>query len=334
VYFPAPEELRYIQRTLLPETRRQPVAEELRGWNWHHPPLRPAYTPLLAAHEVVSRSCPTSRDLYLQRVEGLAEASPARHHEEHALHTLLTDLITEAKRLIYAYGPHCLPHLERLLEYPLPPTNLAAPAGPDGSLETRLQAVRAFETHRLLERVATALAHYPHANQDALVALALPVHVSVQLDGRYLGFSEQLSVDAIAFREGMVLDVKFGARHPSHRLTTTLYALVLESLYEAPVDLGCVVYVRFVNGRVAIERDFHSICDELRLELIEERDEKQRLIALEADPGLPDTCPALCPYLARCHRAVERPRTASAGPVFAEIRSEAEAETLLATEAL
>ena len=61
----------------------------------------------------------------------------------------------------------------------------------------------------------------------------------------------------------MALDLKFGPRERFHRLTTTGYALVLESLFERPVDVGCVVYARVVQGRVVVERDFHVIGDEL-----------------------------------------------------------------------
>ena len=81
----------------------------------------------------------------------------------------------------------------------------------------------------------------------------------------------------------------------------TGYALVLESLYERPVDVGCVVYARFVQGRVVIERDFHPIGDELRQWFIEERDEKARLVAEEIDPGLPSVCPKSCPFLRTCY---------------------------------
>ena len=64
-----------------------------------------------------------------------------------------------------------------------------------------------------------------------------------------------------------------------------------------------MVHVRFVGGRVVVERDFHIIGDELRQMFIEERDEKMRVVAEEVDPGLPAACPSSCPHLATCHPA-------------------------------
>lgn len=145
----------------------------------------------------------------------------------------------------------------------------------------------------------------------------------MKLDGRFVGLSEHLAADAIGFPDLTVLDLKFGPREPFHRLTTTGYALVLESLYERPVDVGCIVYARFVGGRVVVERDFHVIGDELRQMFVEERDEKARLVAEEIDPGLPAACPRTCPYLRTC-RPSERGQ--SAGPereIFANLAAEA-----------
>jgi CRISPR-associated protein Csa1 len=123
----------------------------------------------------------------------------------------------------------------------------------------------------------------------------------MKLDGRHLGLSQHLSVDGVSFPNLTVFELKFGQRRDFHRLSTTGYALVIESLFEVPIDVGCVVYVRLADGRVSLERDFHLIDDELRQVFIEERDEKMRLIAVEIDPGLPNQCPSSCPYLRACY---------------------------------
>ena len=69
MYFASAEEQRWVQRGLLPEARRQPVAEELRGWSWHQPPLKPVYDRPLGVYEVAGKYCPTGRDLFLRRVQ-------------------------------------------------------------------------------------------------------------------------------------------------------------------------------------------------------------------------------------------------------------------------
>jgi CRISPR-associated protein Csa1 len=179
--------------------------------------------------------------------------------------------------------------------------------------------VRAYEARRIVERVQDMLARQPHAGPDALVALALPVSLEVKLNGTYLGLSAHLSADGVLANEAMVADLKFGPREEFHRLTTTGYALVWESLYGVPVEVGCIVYVNVRRGRVVIERDYHVIGDELRHWFVEERDEKMRLVSEELDPGLPATCPATCPYLRVCRPQETSAPAASVEPVSANL---------------
>ena len=83
----------------------------------------------------------------------------------------------------------------------------------------------------------------------------------------------------------------------------TALALALESLHQVPIELGCLVGVQVSDGRVQLTRDLHPLDDELRQTCLELRDERQRLLELEADPGLPAECPLACPFLATCRPA-------------------------------
>jgi CRISPR-associated protein Csa1 len=296
MYLLSADERRYVQRGLLPEARRQPVADELRGWSWPQPPLKPVYSQPLGVYEIAGKYCPTGRDVFLRRVlHTVARPSPVME-QGRRIHQVVADVFSDAKRLVYQYGSSCIPHLERLVE--------SASLAP--GREPLAEAVRAFEAHRIVERVEEVLALHRYVHPDALVALALPVHTELRLNGRYLGLSEHLAVDAVTFPEALILDLKLGNREPFHRLTTTGYALVMESLFEVPVDIGCIVYARIEDGRVRLERDFHVIGDDLRQTFIEEREDKMRLVEHEVDPGLPEHCPSTCPYLAVCHPAENR----------------------------
>lgn len=311
MYFPSEEERRYVLRGLLPEVRQQGVSEDLRGWSWDRPPLKPAYDAPLAMYEVAGKYCASGRDVYLRRVQRVLAAPNRAMLEGRALHQVLARMIIEAKRLIYEYGAACIGHLERLRELPHPSLE-GSPLSEEERkvLGTKMGVVRAYEARRIVERVESVLARQPHVGPDGLVALALPVSVEVRLSGRYLGLSEHLAVDAITFAETIVADVKFGPREEFHRLGTTGYALVLESLYEAPVNIGCIVYVQFRDDRLVIERDLHIIGDELRRWFIDERDEKMRLVSEEWDPGLPAACYPTCPYLLVCNPTQQRAQIA------------------------
>jgi CRISPR-associated protein Csa1 len=331
MYFASAEEQRWVQRGLLPEMRRQPVAEELRGWHWDRPPLKPIYDRPLGVYEIAGKYCPTGRDVYLRRVERMQAAPNTGMIEGRRLHQVVADVLTAAKRLIYLHGQASVPFLEGLAG------GVSGEQGDDLDppedrelLPAKARAIRAFEVRRIAERVEAVLAHQPYVQADALATLALPVSVEVKLDGRFLGLSEHLAADAISWPDVGVMDLKFGPREPFHRLTTTGYALVLESLFERPIDVGCVVYARLVRGRLVVERDFHLIGDELRQTFIEERDEKARMVAEVVDPGLPGVCPQSCPYLRTCHPAEQRPVEVLRRPISANLVEANEPEAVAA----
>ena len=152
-----------------------------------------------------------------------------------------------------------------------------------------------------MARLDAVLARQPYLGPDALVALTLPITIEQRLDGRFLGLSSHLSTDAFNMAEPMMVDLKFGRRESFHRLTTAGYAMVMESLTESPINVGCVVHAWFKDGQLRFERDFHLISDELRQWFVEARDELARLIDEEIDPGLADECYETCPYWKVCH---------------------------------
>lgn len=304
MYFLDEEERRYLLRGLMPRGRESEVASELRGWNWHQPPLLPIYDVRLGVYEVAGYYCGSSRDLYLRRVMGKqARPNPAMLAGG-VLHSVVANLVLQVKRAIYTCGVECVPEIEAL-------------SGPDSTLlttqeqsiaaeqlvelETSARTLWRFEQRRILARLEEALARQPRIGPDALAALAVPVMVEQKLDGTFLGLSKHLSTDAFLFAEPMVMDLKFGLKEDFHRLATTGYALVLESLHEYPVNIGCTVYVKIDGERVLLERDFHLIDDELRQRFVESRDEKGRMVEEEIDPGLAPECRANCAYWETCH---------------------------------
>lgn len=303
MYFLSEEEKRLVLRKLLPEARRNEVYPELRGWNWTDPPLAPVYEARLGLYEIAGQYCSTGRDVYLRRVLKV-KAQPNRAMLEGlVLHRAVAGLILEAKRAIYREGVEgCLEMLEALA---CPDDRvlgeLASHLEETEGLRHKVEVLWKFEYHRVMSRVQDVLARQPYVGVDSLVALALPVTVEQKLDGRFLGLSAHLSADAFIFSEPMMMDIKFGQRRDFHRLATTGYSLVMESIYEYPINVGCVTHVKFQGERVLIERDFHRIDDELRSWFIEARDERMRIVEEEIDPGLMEECYEQCQYWQVCH---------------------------------
>lgn len=302
MYFLSEEERRFVLRKLIPEARREPVHDELRGWSWHQPPLAPIYEAPLGLWEIASQYCGSGRDLFWRRVEGRQAPPNTAMVVGGLLHGVVTDMILAAKRAIYAHGRDCIEALEQRLETPALPEDEIGRLTEDvqGTVREQAKVLAAFERRRIAGRAEDILARQPHIGPDALAAWALPVVVEQRLDGRFLGLSAHLSADAFAFGEPMIADLKFGDRRPFHRLTTTGYALVLESLTEMPIDIGCIVYPTFVAGQLRLERDFHRIDDELRQWFVEARDERMRIVEEGIDPGKPAECASDCPYASFC----------------------------------
>ena len=84
------------------------------------------------------------------------------------------------------------------------------------------------------------------------------------------------------------------------RLAPTGYALVLESLHETPVDLGCVIYLNLVEGKIMVKKDLFFMSDELRRWWVEERDSKLEIVSEKKDPQRPAKCDAECVYYSTC----------------------------------
>ncbi|HHW43844.1 MAG TPA: type I-A CRISPR-associated protein Cas4/Csa1 [Desulfotomaculum sp.] len=308
MYFFTDEEKKNLYRGLLPKAREMGVADELRGWNWPFPPLAPIYDVLLAIYEVAGAYCPTGRDLYLRRVKGIKTRPNLAMQKGTVLHGALAHLIVAAKRIIYEEGvANYQKIVARLNELPpYPPECWPGEADPGEDPENYARLLRNvkvltdFEKSRLIARIQEILVKQPYIGEDSLVSLAIPVVVEQKLDGSFLGLSPNLSTDAVTYPEPVIVDLKFGRPQPFHRLNTTGYALVMESLYEFPVNLGCLVYAEFKDDRLLVRKDLHIISDELRQRFCEVRDEKARLVAEEIDPGVPENCPASCPYFPFC----------------------------------
>lgn len=305
MYFLSEDERKHLLRYFLPKARELGVAEELRGWNWHQPPLEPVYDNPLALYEVANAYCSSGRDIFLRRVEKIKGRPNLAMIQGTVLHAVVADVLVNTKRAIYIHGvanyQKIISDIENHPELNLEPW--AAELSPEEEADTKakVKVVTNFEKTRVLARLQEVLIKQPYIGEDSLTNLTVPVVVEQKLNGMFLGLSAYLSTDAFIFSEPMVLDLKFGEARDFHRLGTTGYSLVMESVYEFPVNLGCIVYAELRGDRLIIKRDVHIISDELRQWFLEARDEKARFVAEGIDPGLAEECYVECPYYKVCH---------------------------------
>ncbi len=279
VYFLNEVEQKYLTMHLRPLIRQNPVPEELRGWNWHIPPLKPYYDVKLPMYLICSRYCPTARDVYLALVEKVKGAETFSITLGKAVHNAIAEAVREAKRGNF----NCEP--------------------PEHENEAVMIAVKAVWDYTLsLCRTAylKARSEQIYASEEDVVLTSIPFLVEHRMDGSLLGCSGIIAVDCFDYMRNIVFDVKVGDAASSSRLYTTGYALVLESLYEIPVDVGCVVSITFQNGKMSVKKDLHFIDANMRSWWVEERDRKAEIVFNETDPGISDSCSRNCLYREFC----------------------------------
>jgi CRISPR-associated protein Csa1 len=314
MYFLPDEVKRRMLRRYRKRSREIVVDERFRGWAWEFSPIDPPYDYLLPLSDLAGRYCESMRDIYLRHVEQKRKPTTAQMIEGKLYHEVVCLAIENAKRGLYTEGAtdgntvgifltqirdEVISELISSTKSPL----IHDRGGHWDSSHVRdnLEWVWTFETHQIVASIERVLSFQPYIGLDALVNSAIPIVPEQKLDGRNLGFSSHLSADAYGV-EGVVLDIKTGRRRHFHRLATTGYAMVIESIHEYPVDIGCIVYCSFRQGLPPpIEYDVHTIDEPLRQELLEVRDEAMKLIYDQRDPGLPSQCYDDCPYWNECH---------------------------------
>ena len=275
-----------------PKARQVGVTEELRGWSWHKPPLKPYYDDTrIPMYVACSKYCPTRRDTYIGLVKGLRGTPTPKMSLGSAVHEAVRTALTA-----FIDGEHL--NFDEWYNKALTIKGVTS-----ASLDIKEKAREAYELTNAscVSRYAEAQSKQPYSTRRDLMATALPFLVEHRITGELLGLSGLLRVDCYDYLHGIVFDIKVSAeKRDWYRLYATGYALVIESVYEVPVDIGCTVYVNHPRGHITVDRDLFFISDDLRSWWIEERDEKLKIVAQKNDPGFPNTCPEDCQYLREC----------------------------------
>ncbi|MFW6237790.1 MAG: type I-A CRISPR-associated protein Cas4/Csa1 [Halanaerobiales bacterium] len=296
----------YLYKGLIPESREMYIDEDLRGWNWQRPPLKPVYDFTLAVFEVAADYCSTARDLYLKKVMGVEQKVNKYMVRGSVLHETLKEFITGCREEFYGrpvdeLRADLISLSREKLKDIMGTGNFSLEKEDREDLEMEIKSLWNFEKQRVIYRIQEILSRQPYIETDALLFQALPVIVEHKLNGSFLGLSPHLSTDAINFSESIVVDIKFGSQRDFHKLSVTGYALAMEAIHSFPVNIGCVVYPSFKGERILLDREFFIIGDEYRQKFIENRDERMRMIYQEDDPGKQKKCNQICPFFKKCH---------------------------------
>jgi len=293
VFYLTVQDHKYLLNRILPLAREVGVSQELRGWSWWREPLKPYYPERISMFAVCGRFCESARDVYLMYVE---RKQPRRTREillGASVHNMLEHLFTEARK--GNLSPDFQAWWAKEAESKKPELEDV------GTFAPLLRSIWDVVTSQIAAAYHEARTSHPFATELDVIATAIPFLVEHKLSGSLLGLSGTLSVDCYDYLRHIVFDVKVGGpRRDFYRLYPTGYALVIESLYEIPVDVGCSILLNFRNDRLVVDRDIFFIGDDLRNWWLEERDRKLELVAQKRDPGRSRECPSSCMFLEVC----------------------------------
>jgi CRISPR-associated protein Csa1 len=315
MYFLSGEERRKLFKGVISKGREMHVDDSLRGWSWDTAPMEAPYDNIkLGIFEVANMYCESGRDVFIRRIDGIKGVPSKDMVKGLVYHYAVSDEISLAKIYMFREGTKgsadIYEYLKSMMEERLVSNLLihgeyfkeAGFAERDvDELKINLRKLWLYAASEIDASMKHVLSKQPRIGIDALVHTAIPVIVEQKLDGNVLGLSSNLSVDAFSF-DSVILDLKTGEEKEFHKLSTSGYALVYESIFEYPINVGCIVYVNFYpNVPVPVVRRVPHLIDEpLRREFLEKRDMKMKMVYDKRDPGLPHKCYRNCQYLSYC----------------------------------
>jgi CRISPR-associated protein Csa1 len=281
-----------LNNQIMPKARKVGVSEDLRGWSWYKSPLKPYYEDArIPMYSVCSKYCPTGRDVYLNIVKRAKGKLSRKIKLGAAIHETVRTILNafiERRELTFDEWYEGI---------------LNSKGVHDRNEIIRERSRSAWRLTQLAceNRFMEGMSRQLYASTRDVMATTVPFLVEHRISGELLGLSGLLRIDCFDYLRNIVFDIKVSDEAKDwYRLQPTGYALVLESIYEIPVDVGCTVYVRFRENKISVERDLFFISDDLRSWWIEERDEKLRMVVQKTDPGFPNMCYEECIYREAC----------------------------------
>ncbi|MGC9171176.1 MAG: type I-A CRISPR-associated protein Cas4/Csa1 [Thermoproteus sp.] len=277
------------------------VSEELRGWRWAEPPLLHTSEVLISISDATYGICPTGRDVYLKRVARVRPEPPPEVEVGYLVHAVYSGAVSAARILALAgvmSGVDFLDSMRARFEefvhglyasrrWALPYDEVLKIAWP------------IWDHAALVFGGALERGRAKGLSGDSLAAYVVPFHTEFPVDGHRLGFTPGY-VDAV-LPPLIPVELKVGPPARWHRVELAAYGLALESVFRFPVDFGVLLYVSPSPLRYYYQ--VVPLSDALRLEAVEARDRKAKIVESGADPGKAQKCSKQCPFYNYCEVA-------------------------------
>ncbi len=272
-------------RRLYHWARNDPVDDELRGWNWDKPPIKPRAYLGLGVYEIASKYCPTRRDIWLRRKMGIKPEATKPIQTGRLLHDAINLAVKNTIKGI-AEG--------------LQPWDIYEKYKDDWSkIMIYIDENDKIIIHTYKSTLLSLLGEYTY---ESLTTGSNPQPIIVteyHVDGTPIGLSNTLSIDALS--EGVIIDYKYGEPREFHRLSIAGYALALEADLEIPFDYGLLIYVNNRNGFLRVNTKPIYVSNTLRRWFLEERNNIIDMLLDDEEPPIDNRCRESCPFYRVCH---------------------------------
>ncbi|MCS7107663.1 MAG: type I-A CRISPR-associated protein Cas4/Csa1 [Acidilobaceae archaeon] len=253
-------------KTLHEQRERDPIPPELRGWSWDRPPVKPRAKLGLAVSDIAYGYWCGWRDLWYKKKYGIAPEPGLPAQQGREVHKAFRQAIYDVNSLSLNGRPWDIGRLLSTAENRF--------SGEVAQLYKQFLVIFAGEA-----TVSAATRGSTGAGPRWLA--------EYKINGWHLGLSSQLRVDAVG-SAGVVVEVKSGKRGRWQEISTTGYALSLESSTKVPVDYGVLVNVNLQNG-ITVTVDPIYISPDLRREFLKARDEAIDALLSDKEPP-PGNC--------------------------------------------
>ena len=267
---------------------KDPVPEELRGWSFHTPPIKPRAYLGLGVSEISNRYCETKRDVYLRRVMRIKPSKTQILQIGSSIHKIFTLASDRTREIIFSKNP-----LERLERELLVANKRVSEICIDSIYKYCISLYKKLLITWVSEGIKS------EAMYGGLSISSIPWFTELRVDGTLIGLSDKLSIDAL-MNPLIIAEIKSGLEKDFHKLSLAGYALAIESSLEIPVDYGVIIYVNSMPENPEIRYETYYISPDLRKEFIDARDDLIDLILSRRDPGKPRLCPDTCPFKEFC----------------------------------
>lgn len=280
--------LRSIKR-LYDWVRNDPVDEDLRGWSWDRPPVKPRAYLGLSVSEVAYKYCLVRRDIWLRRKLGVKVLENDVMFRGRVLHEALHYAYNQAVKYMVRGEPSWLIYEKIHGRW----RDIVAKYKLDDRFTGIVEKI--YKSSLMI-----VLGEYEYES-SINGGYSPPLFVSeYRVDGSPLGLASGLSIDAIA--EKIIIDYKFGTPRDFHKLGLAGYALALEAEYEVPYDYGIIIYIVERGNNLKITYKPVYISNNLRRLFLEERDNIIDMLLDDREPEPDINCPDNCPYRSYCIR--------------------------------